>query len=444
MFVNWDDMQSRVVNTLQALVRFDTTNPPGNETPCAAYVRDRLASEGIAATVLEPAPGRGCVIARLKGDGSEQPMLLLSHLDVVAVEPEAWTHPPFSGDIVDGYLWGRGSIDCKALTAIELELFLLLKRLMVPLKRDVILAATADEEAGGSNGVGWFVQHRFDLLDAEYAINEGGGLGVRMGNRWVFGIQTAEKGICWVKLRARGEPGHGSRPWGESAVAKLAAAVDRLARARLPQHRVATVEAYIHTLGAVLPPSEGKAVLGLLDPAMEEEALKQLPDQSLAPVLYASLHNTATPTILRAGQKVNVIPSVAEAEVDCRILPDQTADSAIAEMRERVGHDIEIEVTRSSPGVESAYDTPLFDTIREVICELEPESIVVPNMVAGGTDGRYLVAKGVKVYGLRPSKMVPGEPSMFALIHSHNERISLDNLGFGTRVLWEVIRRTCS
>ncbi len=444
MDINWDQVQEKVVSTLQALIRFDTTNPPGNETPCVMYIRDRLAAAGIDATLLESAPGRGNLVARLKGDGSERPLLLLSHVDVVPAEAEQWTHPPFAGEIADDHVWGRGAVDMKGLTAIELELFLLLKRLGLPLKRDVILAATADEEAGGVYGVGWLVKHHFDLIDAEYAINEGGGIGIQLGDRWAFLCQTAEKGICWTRLRARGEPGHASTPRGETAVGKLATAVDRLARARLPQHRVATVEAMIHSLSQALPPPMDQAILGLLDPEMEPLILDQFPDQDMAALLRASLRNTATPTILRAGTKVNVIPSVAEAEVDCRLLPGQTAEDAIAEVRAHVGNEIEIEILRSSAGVESAYDTPLFRTISQVVDEFEPGSITLPFMVTGATDGRFLAQKGVKVYGFWPLKQLPGGPGLLQLAHAHDERVSLENLRFGTHVLWEILRRCCA
>lgn len=444
MNINWDQIGEQVVSTLRDLIRFDTTNPPGNETPCLEYIRDRLAAAGIKAVLLESAPGRGNLVARLPGDGSERPLLLLSHVDVVPAEAEHWTHPPFSGDIADGHLWGRGAVDMKGLTAIELELFLLLKQLNLPLKRDVILAATADEEAGGQYGVGWLVENHFDLIDAEYAINEGGGIGVKLGDRWAFLCQTAEKGICWTKLRARGEPGHASTPHGETAVGKLAGAVDRLAHARLPQHRVATVESLVHSLGQVLPPPMDQAILGLLDPELEPMILEQLPDQTMAALLRASLHNTATPTILRAGSKINVIPSVAEAEVDCRLLPGQTPDDAVAEMRTHVGDEIEIEIVRTSPGVESAYDTPLFHIIGQVMSEFEPDSITVPFMVTGATDGRFLAAKGIKVYGFWPMKELPDGPKVFQLAHAHDERISLENLHFGPRTLWEIIHRCCS
>ena len=420
-------MENRVIRTLQDLVRFDTTNPPGNETPCAEYIRDRLVAEGVEAVILEAAPGRGSVIARLKGDGTERPLLLLSHLDVVRAEPERWTHPPFGGDLADGFVWGRGTLDMKGLTAIQLELFLEIKRRGLPLKRDIILAAAADEETGGAKGVGWLVENHWDLIAAEYAINEGGGFGMQIGDRWLFTCQTAEKGVFWTKIKARGAPGHASTPMELSAVGKIAAAVDKLARARLPQHRVATVESFVHALSQLLPPPADREVLGLFDPETEQKALDLLPSKTLAYILRASVRNTATPTMLRAGEKINVIPSEAEAGI-------AAARAALAAAQEP------LTVSGSN---ESKFDTPLFRIIGEVIGEFQPNSVVAPFMSTGGTDSRYLAWKGVNAYGFYPKRFLPGEPSFWELVHAHDERISVENIRFGTQVLWEVVTRLC-
>ena len=441
--ISWDHMEEKVVGTLRDLIRFDTANPPGNEIPLVVYLRDRLAAEGIDSMLLESAPGRGNLVARLRGNGAKRPLLLLSHVDVVPAEAEQWSHSPFSADVAEGYVWGRGAVDMKGLTAIELELFLLLNRLNLPLKRDVILAATADEEAGGTYGAKWLVENHYDLIDAEYGVNEGGGLGRRIGNRWLFNCQTAEKGICWSKLTARGEPGHASMPRDQTAVGKLVAAVDKLTGARLPQHRTSTVDNYVRALSQVMPPPMDQAILGLLKEDTEPAVLAQIPDETMAIMLRASLRNTATPTILRAGEKINVIPSVAEAEVDCRLVPGQTVDDILSELRVIVGDDVEIEVLRTSPGVETSYDTPLFDIITEVMSELEPGSVTAPSMSTGATDSRYLAWKGCKVCGFWPIKSMPGEDSVSRLVHAHDERISVENLRFGARVLWEVVLRLC-
>lgn len=434
-----EGMQEQVVRTLQDLIRFNTTNPPGNETPLCEYVRDRLGEAGIEARVIEAAPGRGSVIARLRGDGSLPPLLLLSHIDVVTAEAERWAHPPFDGVIADGHVWGRGAVDTKGLTAMELETILRLKREGVPLKRDVILAATADEEAGARYGIKYLMDHHWDLIAAEYCLNEGGGIGARFGDRWLFTAQTAEKGICWTRMRAQGRPGHASVPWGDTAVGALAAAVDRLARARLPLHPSATVERYVRALAEAMP--DGQDVLGLLDPARADATLAAMADQSLAAVLSASLRNTAVPTILRAGQKINVIPSEAEAQIDCRIAPGVTREQAVSEIRQVAGDAVELDVMEFSAAVESEYRTPLFDLIASTLAEAQPGAMLAPAISTGATDGRYLVSRGVKVYGFIPLKHEADQPRPSTLFHAHDERVSLANLEFASGVLWNVVCR---
>jgi len=438
--LDWDTITDEVTQHLQALVRFNTTNPPGNETPAAEYVRDVLTAEGIEATLLESAPGRGNVVARLRGDGSARPLLLLSHLDVVPAEADEWEHDPFGGELIDGYVWGRGTVDTKQLTAMHMVVLMQLKRSGLPLRRDVILAATADEEVGGRYGLGWLLEEHPQLLDAEYALNEGGGVGIPVGKRYLYVCQTAEKGVCWLKVRARGQPGHGSTPTGDNAVVRLSEALARLGRASLPRHPVNTVAAFVKGLASLTPFPAGLMSLVLsssLGPTLIRRATG---NTMLAAVLQAMQRNTATPTVLRAGQKTNVIPAVAEAEVDGRLLPGQTPDDLLRELRPILGPDIEVEITGTSTPYETDYHSPLYELITQVLKEYDPEAIVVPFMLTGSTDGRFLAARGVKVYGFSPYRQEPGV-SVFELAHGRNERISLENLRFGTRVLWDVVSR---
>jgi acetylornithine deacetylase/succinyl-diaminopimelate desuccinylase-like protein len=289
----------------------------------------------------------------------------------------------------------------------------------------------------------WLVDNHFDLVDAEYAINEGGGHAYNIGGHWLFTCQTAEKGVCWTRVLGHGTPGHASAPPENTAVQKLLAAMNRLAQARMPQHRVATVESYVRTIAALMPSPAQEKVLGMFDPETEQEALAALPVKDLANGIRASLRNTATPTVLKAGEKINVVPSVAEANVDCRVLPGQDEQSAQAEMRSFLGDEVEIETILYSPPTESGFQTPMFDIMKEVMNELEPGSMVAPYMSTGGTDGRFLAVKGVKVYGFCPLRIQPGEPGMMALAHAHDERVSVENMDFSTRALWQIVRRLC-
>lgn len=431
------------VQFLQDLIRFDTTNPPGNELPAAQFIADILSREGLDPQVFEPAPGRGNVVARLRGDGSAGGLLLMSHLDVVPAEPQEWSHPPFAAQVADGYIWGRGAVDTKQLTAMQLAVLLMLKREGVPLKRDIVFAATADEEMGGLHGMGWLVQSHADVLNCAYAINEGGGFGVQIGSKRFYLVQTGEKGVCWLKLTAKGTPGHGSIPRSDNAVAKLSAALARLSRASLPQHRTATLERLVHALAAGFQFPVSWLLPLLLNPTLEPAILRQMGEKGeMGLVMRATLHNTVSPTVLRAGSKTNVIPSEATAEVDGRLIPGQQPEDLLREIRPYLGEEIEVEVIGHSQPYESEPDSPLFALFQQVLAEHDPGCIAVPFLVPGATDGRFLAEKGVKVYGFSPLRQEPGM-SVLELAHARNERISVANMEFGTQVLYDVVRRFC-
>jgi acetylornithine deacetylase/succinyl-diaminopimelate desuccinylase-like protein len=438
------EIADMAIRFLRGLIRFDTTNPPGNELPAAEYIAAILQQEGIEPVVLQSAPGRGNVLARLCGNGSAGALLLMSHIDVVPADPHAWDRPPFSAEVADGYVWGRGAVDTKQLTAMQLATMLTLKKENMPLKRDIVLAATADEEAGGAQGMGWLVQHHAEWFDCEYALNEGGGFGLDVWGQRFYVCQTGEKGVCWMKIKAHGKPGHGSIPHSDNAVAKLSAALARLSQARLPQHRTTTVERLVQSVASSQPfPVSWLLPLALL-PTLEQPVLQYFEDQSeLVAVLRATLHNTVSPTMLQAGQKINIIPSEAAAALDGRLMPGQQPEDLLREIRPHIGDEIEVEVVGRSPGYESEPSSRLFDLIGEVLGQHDPGSQVVPYLVPGGTDGRFLAERGVKVYGFSPARPEPDWP-VLELAHGRNERISLDNIEFGTRVLYDVVRRLCA
>ncbi len=444
MAPDWAAVEREVVHHLRNLIRMDTTNPPGNELPAARYLADVLWGEGIEAEVLESAPGRGNLVARLKGDGSARPLLLMSHLDVVPAEPDKWAHPPFAAELVDGVIWGRGAVDTKNLTAVQLMLLLLLKREGIPLRRDVILAATADEEAGGLTGMGWLVEERPEILEAEYAINEGGGFGLDIGRRRVYVCQSAEKGVCWMKLTAEGKSGHASTPKGDNAVAILAEAIARLSRARLPLHIVPTVREFVQQLARLLPFPQSLMLPLVLNPLFEPLIAKALArEEMIGPLLRASVRNTATPTVLHAGSKTNVIPSVAEAQVDGRLIPGQSPEDLIREIRPYVGDKVRIDIIGTSEPSEAGYQTPLYTILGEALAEEDPGAVLLPFMITGSTDGRFLAKRGVKVYGFCPMKQ-DTDQSPLEMAHGHNERISVANLVFATKVLYGATVRLCA
>jgi acetylornithine deacetylase/succinyl-diaminopimelate desuccinylase-like protein len=439
---NWDALGDEATRYLQDLIRIDTTNPPGNETPAAEYLASVFKREGIEPTVLESVPGRGNIVARLKGDGRAAPLLLMVHLDVVPAESDAWTHSPFGGEIVDGFLYGRGALDTKELAAMELVVMLMLKREGKPLARDLIFMANADEEAGGRKGAGWMVKEHPDLIRAEYAINEGGGFGLDILGQHFFTCQVAEKGTARFVMRTRGRPGHGSQPHRDSAVLKLADAIRKIGVAEFPMHSTTIVKTFFEGVAAKLGKPYDKYLLAMLDPKTHRVAMERLPlDEGLQAMVYAMLHNTVTPTMLNAGTKVNVIPSVAEARCDARLLPGQTSRDLLHELRQVIGNQVEIEFLDDTPAFETAYTTPLFDAIGRVMARHAPKAPVLPYLVVGATDARHVRKLGTKVYGFSPMLAPTSELDR---VHGHDERISIDNLAFGTRVLYEVVSEFCA
>ncbi len=440
--MNWEPIRQEVISLLQDLLRFDTTNPPGNETPCIEYIARTLKREGIEPIVLESAPGRGNLVARLKGDGSLPPLLLMGHVDVVPAEADKWDHPPFSGDLIDGILWGRGATDMKQMVAMELMTMLLLKRENVPLKRDVIFMANADEETGGRMGAGWVVQNHPDLIRAEYAINEGGPTSIVIEDQVFFVCSTAEKGSARFTLRGRGQPGHASQPHKYNAILPLAKALTRLIETPLPLRVTKSARAQIETMARHVNDGQRANLLGLLEEATYDQSLAALPlPEPHKRRLNAAMRNTATPTILKAGSKINVIPAEAECQVDCRILPGTTRESLEAELRAVIGNDVEIEFGPIYPALESDPNSPLFETIHQVLQAHEPGAILVPGLITGGTDAKSVSQLGTRVLGFVPMRYEG--PAMTGLAHAHNERISVANLDFGTRVLYDVVERFC-
>ncbi|MGB8646661.1 MAG: M20/M25/M40 family metallo-hydrolase [Anaerolineae bacterium] len=436
--ITWPQVRGEGVTYLRDLLRINTTNPPGNETAGCEFLAGVLQANGIESQILESQPGRGNLVARLKGDGRAAPLLLMVHIDVVPAEPDQWKYPPFGGEIADGYLYGRGALDTKELAAMELMVMLLLKREGVPLARDVILMANADEEAGGRHGAGWMVAHHPDLIRAEYAINEGGGFGSEILGKRVFTVQTGEKGTARFILRARGRPGHASVPHRDNAVLKLAVGIQRLGEANLPAHLVSTTRLYIEGLAETLGGKAATALRGLLESKNGLNSLDKLPlDEGMRSSLYAMLHNTVTPTVLQAGSKINVIPSVAEARVDARILPGQTKETFLNELRAVLPDGLEVEFHEPvTLGIESDPASPFYDKIHEVMKRHEPDAALVPELVVGATDARHVTKLGTKVYGFCP---MFDQPSEMERVHGHNERVSLANIEFGAHILYDLI-----
>lgn len=432
------------VRHLQALIRIDTTNPPGNERAAAEYLAELLRADGIEPELLEPEPLRTSLVARLQGDGSRPPLLLHAHLDVVEAEPGRWRRPPFSGDLAEGYLWGRGAIDMKHMAVMCTMVLGRLAREGVRLRRDVIFAAVADEEAGCEKGSRFLCDRHPEKVRAEYALGEVGGFSVHLAGTTLYPVMVAEKGLCWLRATARGTPGHGSMPREDNAVVRLAEAVARLGRRRLPQHETVAARRYVEALAAALPPPVRWIVPRLLDPRLSTPILRLLPDRAVARAMAAVLSNTVSPTVLRAGAKTNVIPGEASCELDGRTLPGQQAADLVREIRAVVGDDVELEVLRSHDGVETQPESPLFDAIARAVERHHPGARAVPYLCPGFTDASSWSRLGMRCYGFVPVRFDPkGDARFPELYHGNDERIPVEGFKWGLGVLYDLVRDFC-
>jgi len=435
-------MEKEAVERLRSMVRFDTTNPPGNELPLVRQLAEELEGEGLEPQVLESVEGRGNLAVRLKGDGSERPLLLLSHLDVVPVEPERWTHPPFAGEVADGFVWGRGAIDSKLTGAVELQVLLMCRRLGLPLKRDLVVVAAGDEEFGGKYGVGWLVEEHPELFDAEFGINEGGGFALLVDGKPLYVCQVGEKGSAPVDLVAKGRPGHSSVPHGENPIPLLGEALVALGARKMPHRVTESVRAFFEGAAAVqTDPQVAADLREILDSETQAEALSRLPVNEATRLMFdAMVRNTCAPTVLESGLKRNVIPSEATAQLSGRPLPGVTEEEFLKEVREIVVEGIELRKEEFRPGVEFDHRTELFDAIAAGIGKYDPEGAVVPYMVTGGTDARFLTGVDMAIYGFIPMRYEEGL-NFFDLCHGHDERVSLANVRLGVQVLFDVVCR---
>lgn len=426
----------------QALLRIDTTNPPGNERACAELLAQELAEVGYAPQLLEGAPLRTNLVVRHRGSGRLPPLLLTAHLDVVEADPSKWRRPPFSGEEFEGCLWGRGAIDMKNMAAMCTAIMRKLARENTPLSRDVIFAAVADEEAGCDLGSRFLVEQHRSLVEAEYAIGESGGFSLHLGDATFYPVQVAEKGFCWVRARVTGEPGHGSMPRHDSAVTRLGEALAKLGRTTLPVHPTPHIERFLDALRARQPALIQPLVKLIARPHLLARVARMLPHVSISRSFSALLSNTAAATVVRAGAKTNVIPGVAEFEIDGRTLPGQTDADLLRELREVLGPDVELEIIKSCPPtVTDPHESPLFELIKREVEQREPDAQVIPYLIPGFTDAKYFSQMGARWYGFSPVKIERGTGIRFAdMFHGHDERVPVAGLAWGADVLDAVVR----
>lgn len=441
----WAADIEETVKNLSRLIQTQTVNPPGIETPAILLIKEILEGAGVPSemfTIIESAPDRVNLVARLKGDGSERPLLLSGHVDVVPVEREHWSRDPFGGEVIDDIVWGRGALDMKGFLAMYLQIFLMLYRQKTGLKRDVILAAIADEEAGFTHGSKFLVEQHRELIDAEYGITESGGLTVNLGKTRLYPIQVAEKSVCWLRMRTKGKPGHGSIPHADNAVFHLAEALAKINRAgHLPVHITPTFQAMMDSAGDQISFAGRIATRALQSSSMVSLAIKRMKGTGKN-FLRALTTNTVSATILEAGSKVNVIPSSADVALDCRLVPGQTQQDVIREIKAITGDGVELEVIRSMGGAEFPTDTPFYKLMEAATRKMDPDGIVIPMLMPGATDASQYQRTGMKIYGFTPG-ILPAELPLMTMAHGHDERIPISFIEAGLPALWDVVNQFC-
>lgn len=414
--VDWKKTAAEAADTLRQYIRFDTTDPPGKVTEAAEFLQGILEREGLPVSRYDSAPGKVILVSRLKGSGSgAKPILLLHHMDVVPADSSRWEVDPFAGELKDGYIWGRGAMDMKGTGTLQLYAFLTLARQKVVLNRDIILVAVPDEEIGGADGARYMLEHHYQELDPEYVLDEGGfgSRDVYLDGKLVFGISVEEKQLVWMEATAEGVAGHGSQPNDQNPNDKLVRALSRLLDQPFPAASNPVLDALHRELGTLKKNKFNNAIQ----------------------------NTTVSLTSLRSGvgdpPKVNVIPSIAKATLDARLLPGTDPDEFLSEVRSRLGNEIQVKVTyESEKPVVTPHDTPMFRALASAILRHHPDAIVVPTAIPYGTDSNAFRHRGAKSYGILPVVL---SASIVASMHSDSERLPLDQIENGIRVFYEAL-----
>jgi acetylornithine deacetylase/succinyl-diaminopimelate desuccinylase-like protein len=426
------------VELLQQLIRFDTTNPPGNEAECIGFVRGLLEDAGCEVELYAREPARPNLVSRLRGSGNRAPLLLQGHVDVVTTKGQQWTRPPFSGELVEGFVWGRGALDMKGGVAMMVSAFLRAARDQAELPGDVILCVLADEENGGDYGAKFLVEEHAHLFEGvQYSLGEFGGFTLELGGKRLYPIQVAEKQICWLKARVPGRGGHGAMVQRGGTMSRLGKFLRDLDRKRLPVHITPVARAQIEAMADAVSRPQREILLALLKPRLTDRVLPLLGER--AKMTEPLLRNTVNATIVRAGEKVNVVPAFVDVELDARALPGFGPDDVIAEVQQIVGDDIELELVRYDAGPpEPRLDQ--FETLGQIIRELEPGAVPVPLLQAGVTDARFFAQLGIQNYGFLPLRL-PGDFRFATLIHAADERVPADAIEFGAEAVFRALTR---
>lgn len=437
---------------LSELIRFDTSNPPGNEAKLARFVCEWLDKLGLSCELVGPNPERESAIMVWRGTESDNGIILMSHLDVVPAVGRDWTYPPFSGQIADGYVWGRGAIDAKGVLAAQMLAVAMLKREGFKPRRTISMIAAADEEAGGNLGMRWLVENRPDLFEgAAFAINEGGGFSLALPKVTLFFLQTAEKGNCWLRLVAEGSGGHGSLKIEDSPVTKIIKATNALTKAsmgiKVPKTTINSILAIIKYGGlfsVIIPIRRLLPKLKDFSVAKAVGNLRSLPKQtgSSFTILRHLFTHSVNVTGLKGYEKPNVIPDRAEATVDLRVLPGTKPETIIKAVQAITSAwDVKVEIIEVQEGFEFTPDKGFVNVLRDVLKEEEPRAELAPYMLPGSSDAKFLVRRGIKVYGFFPMRPKGSLRELGSMIHGKNERLEVEELLFAAKIYYKLLKR---
>jgi acetylornithine deacetylase/succinyl-diaminopimelate desuccinylase-like protein len=440
VLMDWDQLLKEASHYLQEYIRINTVNPPGNEIDGVRFFKKIFDAEGIPCQVFEPSPCRGSLLATLKGNGKKRPVLLLNHIDVVPVEKGRWTFDPFAGIIQEGYLYGRGALDNKSMGIIEMMVLLILKREGVSLERDILFFAGADEETGGKWGIQWAIENISSLMNSEYALNEGGYIILNeTGAPDRYEISNGQKMMFQLRLKAKGTSGHGSMPHSDNPNVKLVHGLEAVTKWETPFNILPMVKEYFFKMAPKQPPDERiffeDIEKGLSNPSFVVKLTSN-------PIYNAMIRDTISLTILQAGSKANVIPSESHATLDCRLIPESSKEIFLKEIKNRLGNDIEVEGELEGRSFHpSPFNTDLFQAIQKFAAKNDPDCPVVPYLLPGATDSRFLREKGITTYDFCPFRLTEKE---MMRVHGNDERIAIENLRFGMRAVFEILKEVAT
>lgn len=426
------------VDVLRSLIRFDTTNPPGNEADCIGFVQQILERAGIETTTFTDEPGRPNLVARVAGEDASAPVLLQGHVDVAPTAGQQWRRPPFSGALTDGFVWGRGALDMKGGLAMMISALVRLREAGVRPAHDLILAVLSDEESGGDRGARFMVEKHPEVFrGVRYGIGEFGGFSMLIGGRRFYPVQVAEKRTCRVRATIRRGGGHGAFVHRGGTTARLARLLGDIDRRQPPMRATPVVREMLARIIAEIPTRSALPYRALLQPRLSGRAVRRL--GPLARLFEAMLRNTVTATVVRAGEVPNVVPANANVLLDVRVLPGCSTSRALDEIAEIVGDDVELEIVREEPSVPQP-DLGRLDVLAEILRELDPEAVTIPFLQIGGTDARHFARLGIQMYGFVPLQL-PQEFDFLSLVHAADERVPVDALRFGAEAMARALVR---